>query len=288
MSEEPWTVLRLIRWSTDYLTEKGIEQGRLDSEHLLAHALDVGRLQLYLEYDRPLIAEELDRFRPMLQRRARREPLQHVVGRTGFRELELKTDNRALIPRPETEVLVDLVLDWARGRGALSAVDIGTGSGCIALSLAKEGPFEVIRGIDISEEALELARENAAQTGLEDRVEWLLGSRFQPLPDDLRVDVVVSNPPYIGESERPGLQPEVRDFEPALALFSGADGSEMLTALIEETADRLKPEGLFAVEVGLGQAEGVREQLAASGAFVDATVHEDYTRRPRFVTAVRG
>jgi len=287
LSEEPWTVLRLIRWSTDYLTEKGIEQGRLDSEHLLAHALDVGRLQLYLEYDRPLIAEELDRFRPMLQRRARREPLQHVVGRTGFRELELKTDARALIPRPETEVLVDLVLDWARGRGALSAVDIGTGTGCIALSLAKEGPFEVIRGIDISEEALELARENAAQTGLQDRVEWLHGSRFEPLPADLRVDVVVSNPPYIGESERSGLQPEVRDFEPALALFSGAEGGEMLTALIRESGDRLNPGGLFAVEVGLGQAEGVRDQLAASEAFDDASVHEDYTRRPRFVTAIR-
>jgi len=281
-----WTVLRLIRWSAEYLEGKGIEQGRLDAEHLLAHALDVGRLQLYLQYDRPLVSEELDRFRPLLRRRARREPLQHVIGRTAFRDLELKTDARALVPRPETELLVQLVLDWARGRGALTAIDVGTGSGCIALALASEGPFERVWGIDVSPEALSLARENAGIHDPDERVVWREGHGLREVPE-ARVDVVVSNPPYIARGEAAELQPEVRDFEPDAALYAGEDGREMLHELIRSAPTALVSGGLLALEVGLGQAPSIRDTLMAHGGWETPTVHEDYTGRERFVTATR-
>lgn len=283
---ERWTVLRLIRWSTEYLEGKGIAQGRLDAEHLLAHALDVGRLQLYLQYDRPLVPEELDRYRPLLRRRAAREPLQHVVGRVAFRELELTCDARALVPRPETELLVQLVLDWGRGRGALSAVDVGTGSGCIALSLVAEGPFERVWGIDISPRALSLALENAEHHDPEGRVIWREGSGLAPISGE-RVDVVVSNPPYVARTEAPSLEPEVREFEPEAALYGGDDGREVLDQIAGEAPDVLGPGGLLALEVGLGQADALADSLRGAGAWQDVTTHEDYTGRPRYVVAVR-
>jgi release factor glutamine methyltransferase len=281
-----WTVLRLIRWSAEYLEGKGVENGRLDAEHILAHVLDVGRLQLYLQYDRPLIPEELDRFRPLLRRRARREPLQHVLGRAAFRDMELKTDARALVPRPETELLVQLVLDWARGRGVLTAADVGTGSGCIALALATEGPFERVWGIDISPAALDLARENAAVHDPEGRIVWREARGLAGL-DGAPVDVVVSNPPYVARGEAGGLEPEVRDFEPDEALYAGDDGREVLHELVREAPAALGPGGLLALEVGLGQAASIRDTLMAHGAWENATVHEDYTGRQRFVTASR-
>ncbi len=281
-----WTVLRLIRWSTEYLEGKGVEQARLDAEHLLAHALDVGRLQLYLQYDRPLVPEELDRFRPLLRRRARREPLQHVIGRAAFRDLELKADARALVPRPETELLVQLVLDWSRGRGALSAADVGTGTGCIALALASEGPFERVWGIDISADALALARENAAVHDPDQRVVWREARGLAGL-DGATVDVVVSNPPYVARDEADGLAPEVRDFEPDTALYAGEDGREVIHELVREAPGALEAGGLLALEVGLGQAASIRDTLHAHGAWENATVHEDYTGRERFVTATR-
>ena len=280
-----WTVLRLIRWSAEYLQGKGIEQGRLDAEHLLAHSLDVGRLQLYLQFDRPLVPEELDRFRPLLRRRAAREPLQHVIGRTAFRDLEIRTDARALIPRPETELLVQLVLDWARGRGALVAADVGTGTGCIALALATEGPFERVWGIDISSDALDLARENALTLDPLERVAWRQGHGVRPIAD-VQVDVVVSNPPYVARGEADALQPEVRDFEPDLALYAGDEGREMLHELVREAPDVLRTGGLIALEVGLGQADAIRDTFLAQRAWEEVAVHRDYTGRERFLTAV--
>ncbi|HZD05682.1 MAG TPA: HemK/PrmC family methyltransferase, partial [Longimicrobiales bacterium] len=200
---EPWTVLRMIRWSAAWLEGKGVERGRLDGEHLLAHVLDLSRLQLYLQYERPLTADELAAYKPLLLRRARREPLQYILGRTSFRELELRTDHRALVPRPETERLVQEVLDWAASRdpsgagsGGLTALDVGTGTGCIALSLAREGPFARVVATDTSGEALELARENAREAGLDQVVELVAGPLFQPVGEE-RFDVVVSNPPYV-------------------------------------------------------------------------------------------
>lgn len=282
-----WTVLRIIRWSGPWLQERGVETGRLDAEHLLAHALETTRLQLYLQYDRPLTPEELAAFRPLLRRRGAREPLQYIVGRAAFRNLDLVVDPRVLIPRPETEELVQIVLDWAVGRDRLSALDVGTGSGCIALSLLAEGPFERVVATDVSDDALEVARGNSDLVDHAGRLEFRSGEGFAPLGDGERFDVVVSNPPYIAAGEAAGLEPEVRDWEPGGALFAGHDGLTVLESLVDGTASILNPEGLFAVELGLGQAEVLRARLESRPEFREVQVHRDLTTRPRFVSARR-
>ena len=281
----PWTVLRIIRWSGEWLGERGVESGRLDAEHLLAHALGTTRLQLYLQYDRPLDPGELAAFRPLLRRRGAREPLQYIVGRAAFRHLDLLVDPRVLIPRPETEELVQIVLDWAADRSGLDALDVGTGSGCIALSLLAEGPFERVVATDVSAEALEVARLNAEGAEVSEGWECREGAGLSPVLEGERFDVVVSNPPYVPARDSADLQPEVRDWEPAGALFAGDDGLSVLDALVASSADVLRSGGLMAVEVGLGQAEVVRGRIEAQGGFEGARVHRDLTGRPRFVTA---
>jgi release factor glutamine methyltransferase len=283
---ESWTVLSLIRWSADYLAGKGVPQGRLDAEHLLGHALDTGRLQLYLQYDRPLVPDELAAFKELLLRRARREPLQHIVGRAAFRELYLHVDTRVLIPRPETEELVDVVLSWARVRTGLSALDVGTGSACIALSLAHEGPFERVVATDTSAEALAVARMNADALDAGARVELRRGSLFEPVAGET-FDVVVSNPPYVAEGEAADLEPEVRDWEPACALFAGSGGLDVLLPLIEGAGRHLRPGGLLAVEVAPDQAVSVADRLREIGGYHEPEVRRDLAGRRRIVLAGR-
>lgn len=284
---ESWTILRMILWSAEYLKNKGVETGRLDAEWLLAAALGVDRLQLYLKYDRPLRSEEREAFKPLLRRRAGREPLQYIIGRTGFRELELKTDPRVLIPRPETEVLVQEVLDWASA-GAESVWDMGTGAGAVALSLAAEGTWTRVVATDVSPEALSVAADNAERYDLGGHVEFREGSLFEPLEEGERFDVIVSNPPYIAEGEKGELQPEVRDWEPPEALFAGEDGLDVIRELVAGAPKHLLSGGLLALECGLGQAEGIAADVQATGAFGAVRIRADLTGRPRFVTAERG
>lgn len=288
MSSEPWTVLRLIRWSADYLKGKGVEQARLDTEHLLAHSLGSTRLDLYLQYDRPLDAGELARFKALLLRRAAREPLQHVIGQVSFREVELRCDRRALVPRPETEVLVGVVLDAVDARDPAlgpvrSALDVGTGSGCIALSLFTEGTFERVVATDVSAEALELARDNAQRCAAD--IELRLGPLFEPLGADELFDVIVSNPPYIALEERDALEPEVVDFDPHAALFAGREGLDVIRELVAGARAHLVGGGLLALEVGATQTEQVAALIAAAGGFAAPTIHDDLSGRPRIVCA---
>ncbi len=287
--EEVWTVLRLMRWSGEYLESKGIERGRLEAEHLLAGALGVERLQLYLQFDRPLSPEELDRFRPLLRRRAKREPVQYILGRAAFRELELKVDRRVLIPRPETEVLVDEVLAWARGAGreGLSAVDLGTGTGAIALSLALEGPFGRVVATDASADALAVARENLMASGLQDRVELREGDLFDALGADETFDLVVSNPPYVTDSEMEALQPEVGQWEPVQALAAGPDGMRVLRAIVSGAGAHMEAGGLLALEIGAEQARPVVGLVEAAGGYDDVRIRRDFTGRERMVLARR-
>jgi release factor glutamine methyltransferase len=279
----------MMKWSGTYLEGKGVERGRLEAEHLLAHALGTARLQLYLQYDRPLTAEELDGFRPLLRRRAGREPLQYILGRAAFRELDLFVDPRVLVPRPETEVLVEEVLAWTRsieGSG-LTALDLGTGSGAIALSLVSEGPFDRVVATDASEEALEVARGNAGTAGIADRVEFRFGSLFDVVARGEQFDVVVSNPPYVAEHERPTLQPEVVTWEPPEALFGGPDGLDVIRLVVAGAGDRIRPGGLLALEVGAEQSAAVVAEAEATGEFVDVRVRRDLAGRQRVVLAER-
>jgi release factor glutamine methyltransferase len=287
--DEVWTVLRLMRWSGEYLEAKGVERGRLDGEHLLAHALGVARLQLYLQFDRPLEREELDRFRPLLKRRAQREPLQYILGRAAFRELDLHVDPRVLIPRPETEVLVDEVLAWAGalGRTGLTALDLGTGSGAIALSLAHEGPFDRVVATDVSPEALEVAADNARSAALSGKVEFRPGSLFEAVDAAEAFDVVVSNPPYVADGEMPSLQPEVGEWEPRGALAGGPDGLAVLRAIVAGADGHVVAGGLLALEVGAGQAGPVMAAVEAAGGYEEVRVRRDLAGRERVVLARR-
>ena len=286
-SGDAWTVLRLILWSADYLEGKGIESGRLDAEHLLAHAVGVDRLQLYLDFERPLSREELDSVRPLLKRRATREPLQYIVGRQPFRELDLEVSPQVLIPRPETEVLVDQILAWIseRERPGATALDVGTGSGAIGLSLAFEGSFASVVATDVAEGALEVARRNRDAVELEDVVDLRKGEFFEPLEGDERFDVIASNPPYVAEVDESSLQPEVRDWEPRKALFAGADGLAVLRRLTAEASRYLKVGGLLALEVGSGQAGAVFGMLGQAGGYEDLRIVRDYSGKERFVLA---
>ena len=287
---DSWTILRLILWSAEYLTYKGVETGRLDAEWLLSAALGVDRLQLYLQYDRPLSPEEREAFKPLLRRRARREPLQYIIGRTGFRQLELKTDPRVLIPRPETEVLVQEVLDWAaaRRRRIGPVWDVGTGTGAVALSLATEGACTRIVATDVSPKALSVAADNAERYDLSELVEFREGPLFEPLEEGERFDIIVSNPPYIAENEGGALQPEVRDWEPPEALFAGEDGLDVIRQLVVGAPEHLLAGGLLAFECGLGQVNGIATDLTATGAFAAVRIRPDLTGRLRFVMAERG
>ncbi len=284
---ESWTPIRLTRWSGDYLRGKGVENGRLDAELILARVLNLGRLDLYLQYDRPLRPRELEAFKALLVRRASREPLQHMLGTTPFRELDLRTDARALIPRPETEVLVGEVLAWAdRQKAGLTGLDVGTGSGAIALSLLREGSFQRMIGTDPSRDALELARENALALGLDEQLELREGSLFEPLLDGERFDVVVSNPPYVPEGERESLQAEVREWEPPQALFAGPEGLDILLPFVRGARDFLRSGGLLATEIGEGQGEAVVRAMEETGAFREVWVRPDLSGRDRVVMGV--
>jgi release factor glutamine methyltransferase len=274
-------------WSADYLKAKGVESPRLDAEHILAHVLGMGRLEMYLQHERPLTAGELDAFRPLLKRRAKREPLQYVLGRQAFRSLELEVGPGVLIPRPETECLTDEVLAWARDRqgdAALIGLDVGTGSGAIALALLAEGPFARFVATDVSDVALGIAARNRDAHGLDGRLELRHGPSFEPLAPGERFDVIVSNPPYVSEGDRAGLAPEIVDWEPSEALFGGADGLEVIREIARGACGRLVPGGLLALEVGLGQTATVAALVEGAG-LRRARVRKDLAGRPRVVLA---
>lgn len=293
-----WTVLQLVKWCTEYLRSRGVEDGRLDVELLLAETLGMDRLSLYLHFDRPIAPEELKVFKPRLLERAGHKPLQYILGRASFREVVVDVDSRVLIPRPETEELVDAVLQWARGQegeggrgrtaeGApgLRALDIGTGSGVVAISLALEGPFEGVVATDLSAEALEVARKNVESSGMGGRVELREGSFFDPVRTGERFDVVVSNPPYVTEAEYGGLAPEVREWEPKGALVAGDGALGAIAALIEGAGKVLESGGLLAMEIGAGQGPTVLRMIQETPGFEAPVLLRDHSRRDRIVLA---
>ena len=281
MATETATLLDILNKTSDWFKAKGIENHRLDAQLLLGHVLGMKRMDLYMNFDRPLDAAELARFRDLVKRRGAREPLQHLLGEMPFRELNLKVDRRALIPRQETELIVDLVRKQLEPGRQSRVLDVGVGAGPIFLSLAKEIPNLLVFGCDLSPDALQLTRENAAHNGLPNG-NLFLGDLFAGVPSELRFDCIVSNPPYVGEKERATLQPEVRDHDPALALFGGPEGWELPARLLHEAYDRLADAGALVVEIGAGQAP-ILKANAASRPWKSISFSKDYQGIDRFL-----
>lgn len=289
-----WTVLTLVRITTDFFQKRGVPAPRLSAEYLLADVLGCRRLDLYLDFDRPLTAGEIDAYREHVRRRSAHEPIEYITGKTAFRELELAVDPRVLIPRSETEQLVGEVLEWARaesrcGRapsGGWRLVDVGTGSGVIACALAQElDGVDYVLGIDSSPDAIVVARGNAERNRVR-RTQWMVADGLAALAPGLRVDAIVANPPYLADDERALLESQVVDWEPKTALFAGPRGDEALAAIVTAAAERLRPAGLLALEVGAGQATGVREMIAASDGLEHLSTYRDHNGIERGVLAL--
>ena len=289
-----WTVLSILRTTAGLLEERGVNEPRLSAEHLLADVLDCRRLDLYLRFDRPLSADEVDSYRSRVKRRLAGEPVQYITGVTGFRGLELAVDRRVLVPRPETELLVAEVLDWARAEAARGRVpeagwrilDLGTGSGAIACALALElGGVRIIVGSDASRHALEVARDNAGRVGV-DRIAWLAGDGLTGFRAGVRFDAIVSNPPYVAEAERGSLPVEVLEWEPGGALFAGPVGTEAIARLVAEAPAYLRAGGLLAVEIGSGQEREAVRLVEGTPGLEFLTVYHDFAGMPRGVLAL--
>jgi len=288
-AEAPWTVLRLLKWMESYLASHGISLARRQAEDLLGAVLELDRLHLYLEFEAIPSAPELSRLRELVRQRAQGAPLQHLLGWQPFLGLRLRCDRRALIPRPETEELARRVAAWLQGRQPWVAADLGTGSGCLALALAKESGEGKMWAVDRSAEALALAAENAAACGLAGKLELLQGDWAEPLRAAQAgpLDLLVSNPPYIPSAEIAGLELSVRDHEPREALDGGADGLRDLRLLLAEAPGLLKQGGLLAMECGLGQPETLVRLALEAGAWASAEALPDLSGRLRYIWALK-
>jgi release factor glutamine methyltransferase len=283
-ADRTWTVLELLRWTTDYFAQHGIENPRLDAECLLAGALGVDRMRLYIDFDKPAGPAERDRFRTWVKRRAaERVPVAQLVGHKEFWSFPLKVTADVLSPRPDTETLVSAALDLLPDREAEARVlDIGTGSGAVALAIARERPKVRVVATDVSAAALAVAEQNAGELEVGDRLQFVEGSLFEPVANG-QFDLVVSNPPYIAESERQQLAPELAH-EPEAALFAGPDGLAVLRELVAGVAPFLTPGAGFAVELAPGQAQTVAGWCGETG-LRDVTIHRDLADRNRVVSA---
>jgi release factor glutamine methyltransferase len=278
------TVLEVLQRSTDFLKKRKIDNARLNAEHLLAHSLGKKRIELYLEFERELNESELAGPREMVRRRGEGEPLQHLLGTVEFCGNVFKIDKRAMVPRPETEELVEHLKAEGGGRRAETILDVGTGSGVIALSLAAAFPDANVSAVDVSAEALALARENAERLGLTSRVQFREGNLLENIPE--RFDLIVANLPYISMQDRQSLAREVLH-DPEVALFGGIRGDEIIRELIEQAPSHLQRNGLLALEIGLGQSEPLTELLGQKK-FHDIETKRDYQSLPRFLLARYG
>ncbi len=276
------TVQEIITATAGYFKSHGVESPRLNAELLLAHILEKKRIDLYLEFDRPLGDKELGPLRPLVKRRAAGEPLQHLLGTVEFHGRVFLCDRRALVPRPETEQLVELVLAIPGEPSPI--LDVGVGSGVIALTLAAEWPDAAVEGIDVSPEALALAAENSARLGLAERVRFVESDLFAAVSGQYAL--IVANLPYIPAGEIPGLSREVRR-DPLLALDGGADGAAIIRAFLDQARGHLLPGGQVALEIGAGQAEMLVEHLRLLG-YKDIRATADYAGINRFIFATHG
>ena len=280
------TVLEAIQKSADFLGKKSVESPRLQTELLLAHLLKLPRMKLYLNFDRVLTPAETGALRELVKRRGQREPLQHITGSTSFCGYEIAVSRHALVPRPETELLAELGWQFLSTLNSQpsTALDFGTGTGCIAIALAAKCQDAKIIALDISTDALALAKQNAAQNKVAERIEFVQGDGFGALPAGTQFDLIISNPPYIPSAEIETLQPEVRDFDPRGALDGGTDGLDFYRMLAAQAKAFLKPDGKIMLEFGDGQADALKTIFENEKWIVEA-VKDDYSQRARILIA---
>lgn len=277
------TVLEVLNVTTEYFKKHNVPDARLDAQYILANGLKMKRMDLYLNFDRPLTKEELDFLRPLVARRAKREPLQHIIGNTSFRGCEICCDKRALIPRPETEMLIDLAQELAPVKEGDIIADIGTGSGALAIAFAKEIPHAQILASDISLDALELAKSNAAKNSVEERILFFEGNLLSAIPLEWKPNILIANLPYIPIGEQALLQEEVRLFDPPLALFGGEDGLDLIRTLLKQTEGRLAAEALILLEIAPGQEELLKKEAELYPWLSYKKAHLDFMENIRFV-----
>jgi len=279
-------VLEVIQRSSEFLAKKGVESPRLQTELLLSHVLRVPRLNLYLDFERKLSEADLESVRELVRRRGTREPLQHILGSASFCGLEIKVGRDVLVPRPETELLAERAWDFLSAWPSVHpiALDFGTGSGCVAVVLAAKCPAAQVHAVDVSAEALRVAQDNAVMNGVADKIRFHLGDAFAALPAGVLFALIVANPPYLPVAEIDTLAPEVRDYDPRLALDGGPDGLDFYRRLAREAAKYLEPAGRIMLEFGDGQADRIRE-IFADHNWVVERIEADYSGRPRILVA---
>lgn len=285
---ETWTVGKLLTWTTDFLRKKGSESPRLDAEVLLAHVLQCERVRLYTSYEEEVGERDRSAYRELVRKRAEQAPVAYLVGRKEFFSLPLKVSPAVLIPRPDTETVVVEFLARFSASAGVRAVDVGTGSGCIAIASAHRHPGARFLAIDRSPEALAIARENAERHHLSDRIEFRQGDLLAPVQQDGPFDAILSNPPYIPTDEIDRLEPGVRDHEPRLALDGGPDGLRVVDRLIAQAVPLLKPGGHLILEIGTAQEGPVREIIAGHAELELAPTIRDAANHPRVIRATRG
>jgi release factor glutamine methyltransferase len=285
--DERWTVLRLLTWTTDFLKRRGSESPRLDAEVLLGHVLGWERVKLYTHFEQEVDEPSRARYRDLVRRRAEGMPVAYLVGRKEFYSLTLAVNPSVLIPRPDSEFVVVEFLGVTRALGAVRAVDIGTGSGCLALACAHHKKTAQFVAIDISDDALAVAAKNADSLGLADRVEFRQGSGLDPVRGEAPFDVIVSNPPYIATDVIATLEPGVRLYEPHLALDGGADGLRVVASFIDQAVGLLKPRGHLILEIGSDQEQPVRGLVETHPELELAPTVRDAANHPRVVRAMR-
>jgi len=286
-----WTIQKLLTWITEYLTTNGVDAPRLSAELLLSHVLGLTRIELYTQFNKPVDKADLDALHGLVKRAGQQEPVAYLVGRTEFYSIELEVDPHCLIPRPETELLVQKAIEFLRTReGTQHVCDLCTGSGCIAVAIAKNFPEAKVTATDLCDAALAVAARNVEKHALGDRVTLLCGDLFEPLVPGLDVtqwDLIVCNPPYVSVTEYEALDKNVKDYEPELALLAGDDGLDVYRRIAAQIEQYLKPDGTLLLEIGYAQGPAVRELLEATELFAEIAVEKDDQNNDRVVTARR-
>ncbi|MFN0199404.1 MAG: peptide chain release factor N(5)-glutamine methyltransferase [Planctomycetaceae bacterium] len=280
---ETWTVRRILEWTIPHLKKHGSDSPRLDAEILLAHARKCPRIKLYTEYETVLTDEQRQVMRALVQRRAKAEPVAYLVGHREFFGLDFRLTDKVLIPRPDTETLVLQVLEHAKGFTQPRILDVGTGSGCIAVAVAHHVPSARVTATDISPDALAVAQKNAELNKVADRIVFRPGDLFAAIDDGLPFDIIVSNPPYVTSKELQSLDPDVRLHEPHLALDGGEDGMTVIRRLIADAPAHLVENGVLLIEIASEQAQAVEQLMQSQGCFIDICSIPDTTGRPRVV-----